>query len=275
MPDIIKEDITICAEKAGFDLAGVTAAAVLDGEFLHTSLNAGRHAGMDYMARNVEKRLDPGKLVPGTRSIICVGAEYYLPGKTFKDSCGGEIARYAWGDDYHRVLKKRLRLMADELTERLGRGFQYRCFVDTAPVMEKTLAARAGLGWIGKNTLLLNKTYGSWFLLGELFTDLELETDGPLPDGCGDCRRCVEACPAGALLEPYILDARKCISYLNQYEWDTTRREALRGWRWGCDICQEACPYNRQPRPARLAEFKTQSLEIPRQSQAAKDNDIL
>lgn len=262
MNDILTKEIKLLALGIGFDLVGVTGVDWIEGvgEYYCAYLHYGLNAEMTYLRRNLDKRINPDKLVPGAKCIICVGASYYRNGDPYNAEAGGKVGRYAWGDDYHVVFKERLEALAEAMRDLLGREFAYRCFVDTAPVLEKALAARCGLGWMGKNTLLLNETYGSWVLLGEMFCDLELKKDKAAADKCGSCRRCVEACPTGALLEPYVLDARKCISYINQTRREKLGDQMLEGWAWGCDICQEACPYNQKPAAGRLPEFQRETF---------------
>ncbi|MBN1764403.1 MAG: tRNA epoxyqueuosine(34) reductase QueG [Sedimentisphaerales bacterium] len=247
--------------ECGFDLVGIAPAEVVGDEgAFRRYLERGYHGDMVYLGRNVDKRLDPGKLVAGARSIICVGINYYQedpldPGP----GCRGRVARYAWGRDYHEVLRERLKRLADKIIQASLEDVSLRCFVDTAPLMEKAHAARAGLGWIGKNGLLLNKKFGSWMVLGEIITDMEFEYDEPVSDGCGDCRKCLEACPTRALVQERVLDARRCISYLTIESKlpVPAELESLRAdWLFGCDVCQDVCPYNQNVIPARLAEFK-------------------
>ncbi|MBN1436260.1 MAG: tRNA epoxyqueuosine(34) reductase QueG [Sedimentisphaerales bacterium] len=239
------------AGQLGFDLVGITAAADTGhGGFLRDWLGHDYHGSMSYMAQNMDKRVDVRQLFAWSRSVICVGMNYY-GGAYWKGKTGsrwGKIARYAWRADYHDVLKQRLAQLREKLGEFTNGGGRFRICVDTVPLLEKAYAARAGLGWIGKNGLLVNKCFGSWLVLGELVTDLELEADAPVADGCGDCRRCLDGCPTGALLDARLLDARRCVSYLT-----IESNEALSGqparqmgdWVFGCDVCQEVCPFNR------------------------------
>ncbi len=235
------------AGRLGFDLVGIARAeAVAEASLLAEWLDRGNHATMAWMARHFDKRVDPRKLVPGCRSLVCVGLVY---GRSDEGAApdGARVARYAAGEDYHLVLKDRLNALLDH-----GRGldpaFDGRAFVDSAPVMDRYWAERAGLGWRGKNTLLLNKHLGSFLFLGELLVKAELEPDLPGTDHCGTCTRCLDACPTGALVEPYVLDARKCISYWtieHRGELEPRQEEAVGEWLFGCDVCQEVCPWNR------------------------------
>ncbi len=212
-------------------------------------LERGYHGAMDYMTRHGHKRTRPTLLVPGTRSIISVRLDYFPQGDEAQASVTGEfaeISRYARGRDYHKVLRQGLQRLADALALEFG-PFSYRAFTDSAPVMEVELARLAGLGWRGKHTLLLSRT-GSWFFLGELYTDLDLDADAPETGHCGQCRACLDICPTQAFVAPYVLDARRCISYLT-IEHPGSIPEALRplmGNRiYGCDDCQAVCPWNR------------------------------
>lgn len=227
------------AGRLGFDLVGVARAeAVAEAARLAEWLDRGHHGTMAWMARHFEKRVGPRKLVPGCRSVVCVGL-VYGPGEA--DGLeGARVARYAAGEDYHRVLGDKLHALLEH-----GRGldpaFDGRAFVDSAPVMDRYWAERAGLGWRGKNTLLLNKRLGSFLFLGELLVMAELEPDLPGTDHCGTCTRCLDACPTGALVEPYLLDARKCISYWtieHRGELEPWQEEAAGEWLFGCDVCQ-------------------------------------
>jgi epoxyqueuosine reductase len=239
------------AKNAGFELAGVTAAQPSpDAERYRGWIERGMHGAMGYLAdRRADVRLDPQLLLTGARSIICLGKLYNTPqpySNQFDLSERGWISRYAWGDDYHDVLRRDL----GRLVAQLPAGHEYKICVDTAPLLERSYAYRAGLGWIGKNTCLINEPLGSWFFLGELVTTLELAQDAPPPDRCGTCTRCIDACPTQAIVptnDGWTLDARRCISYLNielrgpipveQQSWLGSRV-------FGCDICQEVCPWN-------------------------------
>jgi len=269
---ISSDKIKQWAWEVGFDLVGVAPAAeIAHAEALTSYLAKGYQGEMDYLARGVAQRVDPRVLVAGARSVICVGLSYYVrergeepAGETEaaghrKGGEGGEsdkgdmrygrVARYAWGRDYHVVMKERLERLAERIRSRGDGEARLRCCVDSAPVAEKSLAARAGLGWIGKNGLLLNERFGSWLVLGEIVTDLELEAGEPAADRCGDCRRCLEACPTGALVAERVLEARRCISYLtieSGREIPAALGKKLGDRLFGCDICQEVCPYNQR-----------------------------
>ncbi len=235
----------------GFALLGITPAELpTDTAYLHQWLADGKQGEMGYLAEHVEIRNDPQKLLPGAKTVICLADRYACTSSLETTPPIGRIARYAWGDDYHKVLKKRLFKLTDAMKEHWPDA-QFRAAVDTAPVPERLHAARAGLGWIGKNTLLIHPKIGSWFLLGEIFTTLDLATTNqtanqPMADHCGTCTRCLDACPTDCLT-PYQIDARKCISYLtleHRNAIDPALFEPMGDWLAGCDICQEVCPHN-------------------------------
>jgi epoxyqueuosine reductase len=262
----LKDSIRRWGHELGFDAIGFSGTAIDDAaENLSAWLAAGCHGDMDYMAAHVtdagNKRALPTELVPGTRSIITARMNYR---SASADSCAvladGErafVSRYALGRDYHKLLRNRLQKLADRITAEIG-GFAYRVFTDSAPVMEIGLARNSGLGWRGKHTLLLDRDAGSWFFLGEIFTDLPLPPDTPVTDHCGTCRACLDACPTQAIIEPWRLDARLCISYLT-IEHKGSIPDALQarmGNRiYGCDDCQLACPWNRDVPFTRESDF--------------------
>jgi epoxyqueuosine reductase len=242
------------ARQAGFDRAGIAALAPSEhGAALSEWLDRGDQAGMEYMRRRLEARLEPARILPGARSAVCVALQYHpLDGADEPDGdLWPRVARYARGRDYHDLMIERLRLLAARIEEAYP-GTAWRPYVDTGPVLERELAARAGLGAVGKNTNLLHPEAGSWFLLGELFLTLELTPDAPQADLCGSCTRCLEACPTGALPAPYRLDSRRCISYWTiEHRGDLPLevREMVGDWVFGCDVCQEVCPLNEAPPP--------------------------
>lgn len=253
------------ARRLGFDACGIAKAERLDpeAERLERWLLEGRHASMHWMERHVEKRVDPRLLVDGARSVISVLHTYYQPveppdGPTAGPHAVGRISRYAWGDDYHDVLKEKLALLFEWLREQVG-DVQGRAFVDSAPVLDKAWAARSGLGWIGKSTMLLNRQLGSYFFVGELIVDVPLPPDGPIPDYCGSCTRCLDACPTGALDAPYRIDAGRCIAYLTiehrGAELPEDTASDLGTWIFGCDVCQDVCPWNKFARPTSEPRF--------------------
>ncbi len=246
----------------GFSAIGITDTELSQAErHLHAWLAKGYHGEMTYMQRHGSKRTRPAELVPGTLRVISVRMDYRPdepdPRTLLDDPAAAFISRYALGRDYHKVMRARLKKLAQRIETRTG-PFGYRAFVDSAPVMEKALAQKAGLGWIGKHSNLLAREAGSWFFLGELYTDLPLPVDGPLSDHCGDCSACIDVCPTQAIVAPYQVDARRCISYLT-IELHGPIPEALRpliGNRiYGCDDCQLCCPWNRFSRATEEPDF--------------------
>jgi epoxyqueuosine reductase len=203
---------------------------------------------MEWMDSHKEIRMDIQRLFPGAKSIICVGHNYYSPFHHSNKTGKGKISRYACGDDYHKIMKKKLKTYLQEI-KKLDSELQGRVCVDTAPIMEKLWAERAGLGWQGKHTNLITRDYGSWVFLGEIVIDKELNYDMPIEDFCGSCKACIEACPTNAIVGPYMLDAQKCISYLTiEYRdkpIDNDLQKSMNGWIFGCDICQDVCPWNK------------------------------
>lgn len=257
-PEELGRDALALCRAEGFALAGICDARASEhGNELRTWLASGRHGSMEWLARNVEERIDPRVMVGGARSLIVVADQYAPPDGGLDDSGGdsgapifGRIARYARGGDYHTVMKKRLHRLCDALRGRLGDGDTLRAFVDTAPVLEREHGARAGLGWIGKHTLLIHPERGSYLLLGGVISTLEMRAPREQPaieDHCGTCTRCIDACPTGAIA-PYSVDATRCVSYLTierREEIDPALHEGIGQWLFGCDVCQEVCPHNR------------------------------
>jgi epoxyqueuosine reductase len=212
---------------------------------------------MGYMTRNFDKRLDPTKLVPGAKSVVSLLYNYF-PENTPVDAHAPKIARYAYGADYHHVIKDKLFTFMHHIQDQIG-TVGGRVFVDSAPVLEKAWAAKSGLGWVGKNTNLIRKQNGSYFFIAELILDLELETDGMVTDHCGSCTACLDACPTDAFVAPYKLDASKCISYFTIELKDAIPNEVkgqFDNWAFGCDICQEVCPWNRFAAPHEEPAFQ-------------------
>ena len=248
----------------GFSYCGISKADFLSDEAKHldTWLKRGYQGKMDFLERHFDKRLDPRKLVPGAQSVISL-LYNYAPKKDETDKSPYKIARYAYGRDYHFVIKDKLVQFMDRMKVSIG-NVEGRVFVDSAPVHERAWAAKSGLGWIGKNTLLINKDAGSYFFLAELILDLKLESDGPIKDYCGTCTKCMDACPTDAIAEPYIVDGSRCISYLTielKDELPNEFRNKMEGWTFGCDICQEVCPWNRFSQPNKEPQFAPQGWE--------------
>ncbi|MBI2935930.1 MAG: tRNA epoxyqueuosine(34) reductase QueG [Chloroflexi bacterium] len=244
--DVVKE----CARKLGFDLVGVTSAERFSREeaIVLERLGQGFMGQLSwYTEARVRRGCDPDQLLPGARSIISVAVSYLTepPARQEGGLCG-RVARYAWGQDYHQVLKRRLKEFVRELSARLGTAFRYKTYVDDGPMLDREVARRAGVGFIGKNTNVLTPI-GSWVFLGQVITDLVVEPDRPLQKSCGSCRACIPACPTGAIVSSYVLDSNRCISYLTIEHRGSIPRELrplMGDWVFGCDICQEVCPVN-------------------------------
>ena len=239
--------IKATAQELGFISCGISKAAFLEAEAprLEQWLKAGYHGSMGYMERNFDKRLDPTKLVPGAKSVISLLFNYYTP-ETQKDPEAPKISKYALGTDYHLVLKEKLKTFFQKIQAEFG-DVEGRVFVDSAPVLEKAWAAKSGLGWIGKNTNLLTQKVGSYYFIVEIICDLPLAYDHPVTDHCGSCTACIDACPTQALT-PFKIDASKCISYLTIELKSSIPSEfsgQMDNWMFGCDVCQDVCPWNR------------------------------
>ncbi len=248
------------ARRLGFSFVGFAKADRLDEEArrLEAWLNKGQHGQMGYMENHFEKRVDPRKLVPGAKSVVMLMYNHYTDQKQ-EDPAAPKISKYAYGKDYHFVLKDKLKTLFKFIQAEIGE-VGGRVFVDSAPVMERDWAKRAGVGWVGKNTLLIHPKAGSYFFLAELIIDLELVYDNPIKDYCGTCTRCIDACPTDAISpEGYVVDGSKCISYLT-IELKDAIPESFRGkmgnWMFGCDICQEVCPWNRFSQPHEEPAFE-------------------
>ena len=245
------------AKSFGFDFCGIAKATFLEEEAPHLEawLQKGMHGQMGYMARNFEKRLDPRKLVPGARSVVTLLYNYY-PQKDLAKQHNYKIAKYAYGQDYHSVIKSKLKALLYDLQDEIG-PIEGRVFVDSAPVMERAWSQKSGLGWIGKNSLLLNRQMGSFFFIAELIIDLPLLPDPPIQDYCGNCTKCIDACPTDAIT-PYQVDASKCISYFTielREAIPESQKGKFENWIFGCDICQDVCPWNRFARPNKEPGF--------------------
>lgn len=257
------------AEKFGFQGCGISKATFLEEEAfgLEKWLKAGFHGEMSYMENHFDKRLDPRLLVEGTKSIISLSYNYY-PEHQISREDNFKIAKYAYGEDYHDVVKDILREMVAELQEEIGE-FGFRVFVDSAPVMERVWARRSGIGWLGKNGNMISKKHGSFFFLSEILCDLELEEDGAVADYCGKCTRCIDACPTQAILGNHIIDGSKCISYATielKNEIPDYFQGKMDDWIFGCDVCQDVCPWNRFSAPhseQRFAVKKFSELRKP------------
>lgn len=250
------------ALRLGFQQVGIAKAGYLEDEArrLEAWLHQGYHGSMHYLANHFDQRVDPNRLVPGAKSVISLAYNYFPPQRQ-SDPAAPKLSNYAYGEDYHWVIKAKLRELLAGIRTNIG-AVEGRCFVDSAPVLERDWAKKAGLGWIGKNTLLIHPKIGSFFFLAELIIDLELEPDTPLRDYCGTCTRCIDACPTAAISpQGYLLDASKCISYLTielKTELPMEFAGKMDNWMFGCDICQDVCPWNRFAQPHQEPAFSPQ-----------------
>ena len=252
MPGFSGADVKDLASTCGFDLCGVAPAENFDElQFLREWIARGYHGDMHYMERTAERRADVRAVLPSARSVIVLGTLYNTPHRASTaddDAARAAIARYAWGDDYHNVIQARLTNLVESIRDLTGH-FEHRAYVDTGPIQERVYAQYAGLGWIGKNTCLINRDLGSWLFLSAIVCDLALDPDTRALDHCGRCTLCIDSCPTGALTEPYHLDARRCLSYLtieNKGSIPVEYRPAIGAHAYGCDICQDVCPWNRR-----------------------------
>lgn len=264
-PTTRSQRIKAKAKELGFLACGVARAGRLVEEesSLEQWLRAGHNGQMDWMTRNVDMRLDPRELVPGAKSVISLAYNYYTTARQ-ADPAAPKLSMYAYGRDYHKVVKQRMKPLMAFIKEEYG-DVAMRCFTDSAPILEKAWAQKAGIGWRGKHTLVIRQGQGSFFFLAEIVLDLELEPDAPATDHCGTCRRCIDACPTGAIT-PYGLISNKCISY-NTIELKgaiPTDAGDFHNWAFGCDICQQVCPWNRFSTPHQEADFgpKREVLEL-------------
>jgi epoxyqueuosine reductase len=273
-----ENQIKTWAQEMGFLACGFAKAERLNDHEaqLDQWLNNGFHGNMGYMENHKAMRLDPTLLVPGAKSVICLAYNYF-PETTplHQNNTTPQIAKYAWGDDYHHVIKDKLIKLIDRI-KTLNPAFEARAFVDSAPVMERQWAERAGLGWIGKNSLLLRKGVGSFFFLAEIICNLELEPDQQQTDHCGECTACIDACPTQAIIQPQVIDSRRCISYLTIEDktWpndnDSIQKTYATGvvdpaintgqWAYGCDVCQDVCPWNRFSQPNQEPRFAPREM---------------
>ncbi|RPD50091.1 tRNA epoxyqueuosine(34) reductase QueG [Hymenobacter sediminis] len=247
------------AAELGFMYCGISKAEFLEEEAprLENWLNRQMNGKMAYMANHFDKRLDPRLLVDGAKSVISLLLNYYPPEEAQQPDDTLKVSKYAYGRDYHFVIKDKLKTLLQDMQEEIGE-VGGRCFVDSAPVMDKAWAKKSGLGWVGKNTNLIRPGTGSFFFIAELIVDLELDYDGPIKDYCGTCTKCVDACPTQAITEPYVVDGSKCISYFTIELKDQIPREVegkFGNWVFGCDICQDVCPWNRFSKPHQEPQF--------------------
>jgi epoxyqueuosine reductase len=269
----ITEKICNKALEIGFHKAGVARAEPLreEGARLEEWLEKGFHGEMAWLEREPEKRSDPSLIFPGAKSMIVVALNYYTPHEHENVPQKGKISRYSWGDDYHDVVKQKLRELLEWIKAEVP-GADGKVCVDTAPVMDKAWAVRAGLGWLGKHSNVITTDYGSWIFIGEIIVNFELDYgDEVVPDHCGSCTACLDACPTQAIVAPFLVDSKACLSYatieLRSSGFSPEISENLEGWLYGCDICQDVCPWNRFQKPTEEAGFE------PRKGETSIDLD--
>ncbi|MGK9368563.1 tRNA epoxyqueuosine(34) reductase QueG [Melioribacter sp. Ez-97] len=249
------------AREIGFDLVGFAPYQTLhkETEKLAQWLDRKYHAGMKYMEKNIEKRTDVKNILPEAKSIISLGLNYYIDDKHSNLPHHGKISRYAWGKDYHLIIWDKLELLEEEL-KKLDEGFVSKSYVDTGPVMDKVWALKSGIGWMGKHSNIINRNMGSWFFIANLINNREFEYSEPANELCGTCRACIDACPANAIVEDFVVDSNKCISYLtieNKGEIPEEFKGKFDNWLFGCDVCQDVCPWNKKfSMPANEEAFK-------------------
>ncbi len=248
------------AKRLGFEYCGISKAQFLEEEAprLENWLNNNFHGKMQYMENYFDKRLDPRLLVDGAKSVISLLLNYFPSEKQNNDA--PKISKYAYGNDYHDVIKSKCKTLLLSVQEKIG-DFNGRCFVDSAPVMDKAWAAKSGLGWVGKNSNLINKKSGSFFFIAEIICDLDLLEDVAIKDYCGTCTRCIDACPTQAIVKPYVVDGSKCISYLTielKENIPNSFQSQMDDWMFGCDVCQDVCPWNRFSKPHEEPLFNSQ-----------------
>ncbi len=247
------------SKRLGFDYVGISKADFLEEEAprLENWLNNNMHGQMSYMENHFDKRLDPRLLVPGAKSVVSLLLNYF-PSEEQTDKSAPKISKYAYGKDYHDVIKEKLNLLLEFIKQNIGE-VDGRVFVDSAPVLDKAWAKKSGLGWIGKNTNLINKSSGSFYFIAELIIDLELEYDGAIKDYCGTCTKCIDACPTDAIIAPYVVDGSKCISYFTIELKENIPNEVkgkMDNWSFGCDVCQDVCPWNSFSKPHSEPHFQ-------------------
>jgi len=252
----IKEE----SKRLGFEYCGISKAQFLEEEAprLETWLKNNHQGNMHYMENHFDKRLDPRLLVDGAKSVISLLLNYFPSEKQNNDA--PKISKYAYGNDYHDVIKSKCKTLLNSLQEKIG-DFNGRCFVDSAPVMDKVWAAKSGLGWVGKNSNIINKKSGSFFFIAEIICDLDLVEDVAIQDYCGTCTRCIDACPTQAIVKPYVVDGSKCISYLTielKENIPNSFQSQMDDWMFGCDVCQDVCPWNRFSKPHEEPLFNSQ-----------------
>jgi epoxyqueuosine reductase len=255
------------AHELGFDLVGFSQADLLAEETkrLQMWLDKGFNASMEYMKRNFEKRQDVKQILPSAKSVISLALNYYTPSQHNNDSDSGKISRYAWGRDYHLVIWEKLSQL-EEYLRSLDEDFESKSYVDTGPVMDKAWAVRSGIGWLGKNSNVINKEIGSWFFIANIITNCEFDYSEPVIDLCGSCTACIDSCPTNAIVQTQVVDANKCISFLtieNKEEIGSEFKGKFDNWIFGCDVCQDVCPWNKKfAEPTLLHEFQPNGTNL-------------
>lgn len=247
---ITNQRVIELAKEYGFDLVGFAKAEELSGEYAHLErwVRNKYHASMEYIPRNMAKRKDVKSILPEAESVISLGMNYYAEGSFSGGDGLGKVSRYAWGKDYHLIIWEKLESFLDDL-EKIDSEFKALEYVDTGPVMDKAWAVRSGLGWMGKNSNVISQNYGSWFFITTIVTNYEFDYSPMITDHCGSCRACIEACPVKAIADEYIIDSNRCISYLtieNKVEIPEEFKGKLENWIFGCDVCQDVCPWNKK-----------------------------
>jgi epoxyqueuosine reductase len=264
---LTNEIVIFKAKAVGFDLVGFAKADVLENESkkLKEWLYANYQAGMDYMEKNFEKRKDVTRILPKAKSVISLGLNYYTPHRHSNEINNGKVSRYGWGKDYHLIIWSMLDELESEL-KKIDPQFECISYVDTGPVMDKAWAVRSGIGWLGKHTNVINREIGSWFFIANFITNYEFDYSDQIPDFCGTCTACIDACPTKAIIQEYVVDANKCISYLtieNKSEISAELKGKFDNWLFGCDICQDVCPWNQKfPVETLLKDFHPQNKEL-------------
>jgi len=254
------------AMELGFSKVGIARAESLteEGSRLQEWLAKGYHGTMQWMKRDSEKRADPCLVFPHTKSVVCVAMNYYSPERHSDNPERSKISRYAWGDDYHMIMTERLEELLEFIKSNIPE-VKGRFYVDTGPMMDKIWAVRSGIGWMGKHSNVITCEYSSWIFLGEILLDVELDYDEPITDLCGTCTACIDACPTKAIIQPYVIDSNKCISYLTIEHRDALPKNLLpkfHRWVYGCDICQDVCPWNRFQKETKELAFSPRQENI-------------
>lgn len=261
------EQVIHIAHELGFDLVGFSRVEELSEEiaYLNEWLNLNYQAGMKYMERNIDKRKDVTQILPNAKSVISLGINYHTEEEYNNEEGKGKVSRYAWGKDYHLIVWRKL----DEFVEKckaIDSAFEAKTYIDTGPVMDKAWAVKSGIGWMGKHTNVISRKIGSWFFIANVITNFEFDYNEPIEDYCGSCTACIEACPTDAIVDEYILDSNRCISYLtieNKDEIPEEFKGKFENWIFGCDICQDVCPWNDKfPTVTREKEFYPRAKEL-------------